>query len=54
MEPAERTADEWVIVVALAPAGERSHFYVVPRNHLTAAIVAYAGTLEDSSLWTAK
>lgn len=38
--PVDRTADEWAILVTLKPAGTRSSFYVLPRNHPYAAITA--------------
>lgn len=38
--PVGRTADEWAILVTLAPPGTRSSFYVMPRNHPYAAIAA--------------
>ena len=37
----------WVVLVTLATPGERSHFFVVPRNHATAAMHAYAGGRPD-------
>jgi hypothetical protein len=54
IRPVERNADEWVILVTLAKVGERSHFHVVPRNHVAAAMVAYAGSLDASRPWKAK
>jgi hypothetical protein len=43
LELAEPTADEWVILVTLTQPGERCQFYVVPRNHVTAGLLAYKG-----------
>ena len=52
LELAEPTADEWVVLVTLGPAGERSHFFVVPRNHVTAGLLAYKGYLDaEGKAW---
>ena len=41
-----------MILVTLKPAGERSHFFVVPRNHVTAGLLAYKGYLDaDNKPW---
>ncbi len=55
LEPAARTADEWVVLVALAPPFSRSEFYVVPRSHVTAAMLTYAqGRSDKGAGWTAR
>lgn len=43
LELAERSADAWVILVTLSPPGERSQFFVLPHNHVAAALIAYKG-----------
>ncbi len=43
LELAEPTADAWVILVTLSPPGERSQFFVLPHNHVAAALIAYKG-----------
>jgi hypothetical protein len=40
---AEPTADAWVILVTLTAPGERAHFFVIPRNHVSAGLLAYKG-----------
>jgi len=43
LELAEPTADAWAILVTLSPPGERSQFFVLPHNHIAAALIAYKG-----------
>jgi hypothetical protein len=43
LELAEPTADAWVILVTLSPPGGRSQFFVLPHNHVAAALIAYKG-----------
>jgi hypothetical protein len=55
MALADADAASWVVLVTLAPAGERSHFFVVPGNHVTAGMLAYAGGRPDGGAgWTRK
>lgn len=38
--------------MTLAPAGERSHLFIVPRNHVTAGQLAYKGYLDaEGKAW---
>jgi hypothetical protein len=45
-------ANGGVVLVTLASAGERSHFFVVPRNHVTAGLLACKGYLDgEGKAW---
>jgi hypothetical protein len=46
LELVDAIADEWVILVTLKDPGTRCDFHVVPRNHVTAALLAYKGYLD--------
>ncbi len=52
---ADPAADSWVVLVTLGDAGSRSHFSVVPRNHVTLAMRAFQGHMDNEGKpWTRK